>query len=134
MPAPQRLTAIVVLLVPLCGIAATTPPPAWAQPACEYALSAPQLTTLNGGVTQITARLTVTSCADGAFPSKNVVCLSGAGSNGRCAFAWGWNAAQVFVDPGGPAPYVSTGKGCVTVASGQLPESTCTPLGPVTER
>lgn len=125
----RRLAVVTALVLGLCGISTTDPARTLAQPACTYLLSAPQLKTLQGGAVQVAATLRVTSCADGVVPWKNVVCLAPTGANGRCAGTWGWNTAEVFLEPGGPAPYSSTGKGCVT--SGQPPESICTPLGPV---
>jgi hypothetical protein len=96
---------------------------------CTYALSAPQLTTANGGGVQVTASLTPKECGGNAIPSIATVCVSSEGSGGRCATSYAWGVAQVFVDPIASSRYVSTGTACLN--RGIPPTMACVGYGPV---
>ena len=64
---------------------------------CTFTVSAPQLTTLSGGATAITATAAASTCSGTAQPAMTTVCLSGGGSAGNCKTVYGWDTAQVFL-------------------------------------
>lgn len=108
--------------------AAAAIPAAATTDTCAFKLTAPQLITLNGGLVQVTAALKTDAC-DHATPNHSTVCVSSAGTAGRCASAYGWQTAQVFVDPAGSNDFVSTGSGCFNY--GNPTQTTCVDYGPV---
>jgi len=64
---------------------------------CTFTVSAPQLTTLSGGATAVTATAAASSCSGTVQPAMTTVCLSGGGSAGNCKTVYGWDTAQVFL-------------------------------------
>jgi|GEM_PF-5412540 len=80
--------------------ALTTARPVGAQPdeeSCTFTSTAPQLITLPGGATAVTATAAASACSGSAQPAMTTVCLSGGASAGNCKTAYGWDTAQVFL-------------------------------------
>ena len=94
---------------------------------CAFKLTAPQSITLNGGLVQVTASLKTDAC-DHATPNHSTVCVSSPGTAGRCASAYGWQTAEVFVDPTRSNDFVSTGSGCFNY--GDPTQTKCVDYGP----
>jgi len=95
--------AAIVGSVAAAGLGLTalaTAGPVGAQPdeaSCTYTVSAPQLITLPGGATAVTATAAASSCSGTAQPTITTVCLSGGGSAGNCKTVYGWDTAQVYM-------------------------------------
>jgi hypothetical protein len=98
---------------------------------CSFGISAPRLVEDPATGTKATATVRATGCTGPAQPMNATVCLASAGSQGRCAGAYGWGSAEVFFDPPqSTATYTASGVGCVRY--GDPARTVCNPVGPVT--
>jgi hypothetical protein len=123
-------TVIAGLLAPCAAYLFSSPALAGADAVtCTFSLSAPTMTTANGGAQQVTAALTPTSCDGTARPSNSTVCISSGNSPGNCAIAYGWEVAHVYLGASSAQSVVSTGIGCSN--AGNPPSMTCASLGPL---
>jgi hypothetical protein len=125
-----KLSAGIIAGMVLSAAGATVPAAATTD-TCAFKLTAPQLITLNGGLVQVTASLKTDAC-DHATPNHATVCVSSPGAAGRCASAFGWQTAEVFVDPTGSNDFVSTGSGCFNY--GDPTQTKCVGYGPAGNR
>ncbi|MDF2824032.1 MAG: hypothetical protein K0R68_1440 [Mycobacterium sp.] len=94
---------------------------------CDFTLSAPYLTDVNG-TQMVTATLVPAACPS-AVPMLLEACLSVPGKVGRCAQTNGNTTAQVYLSPYVPGQsYTVRGRGCAAVPT--PPTSICSSLGP----
>ena len=129
----SRLLSLCALTVLMAATAVTGAGASHAQPPpCAYTLSPPQVVQ-DGGVSRVTATVTLTGCAGAFRPALSVACVyvDGHDSQGQCTQAQGPAAAQVFFEPYQPgATYRSTGRGCGTLFWDALAPN-CQLLGPI---
>ncbi len=123
--------AVVGMLGGALGAAAVgTAEPAADPILCQYTMSEPRVVEVSG-TKMVNASLSPSGCNGTAEPTSAQVCVSTAGSAGRCAELPGYGTAQVYLSPYVPGQsYTVRGRGCADQA--QPPLAFCTTLGPTT--
>ena len=97
---------------------------------CTFTLTAPQVSTLAGGVRAVIATLKATACEGSAAPARVTVCVEAPSGKSVCGEDRGWTAAQAVLPSAAPGgTYNATGVGCWDDPSTIV--NTCTSSGPV---
>ena len=126
------MVSLLMVATAVAGAGVGSAGPGDPPPPCAYSLSPPQVVQA-GGVSRVTATVTLSGCAGAFRPALSVACVyvDGPNSQGQCSQAQGPGAAQVFFEPYRPgATYRSTGRGCGTLFWDALAPN-CQLLGPI---
>jgi hypothetical protein len=107
-----------VLATAITAVATILPASTMASPdtgrlTCTFTLSAPQISTLPGGVRAVTATLKAAACEGNAAPARVSVCIDAPQGKSVCGADQGWTVARAVLPSAAPAgTYTASGVGC----------------------